>query len=81
MRVINEVVRIIDAREKEKEYANKKYEYRKEFIDIEARKVFQTGKVAISMIKYAYGFNHYGLREVMINNNMVESICPRYEKN
>ena len=37
MRAIKEVVRIIDGREKEKEYINMKYGYRKEFIDMGAR--------------------------------------------
>ena len=80
MRAIKEVVRILDAREKEKEYVNKKYRYRKEFIDMEVRNVFQTGKVTTSMIKCAHRFNHYGLREAIINNNMVESICPQCEE-
>ena len=79
-RATQEVVRTIDAREKEEEHANKKYGHRKEFIDMEARNVFQTGKVTTSMIKCAHGFNHYGLREAMMNNNMVESTCPRCEK-
>ena len=47
---------------------------------MEARNVFQTGKVATSMIKCAHRFNHYGLGEAIINNNMVESMCPQCEK-
>ena len=70
---------MIDAREKEDEHASDKCGYRKEFIDKEARNAFQTGKVMTSMIKCAHGFNHYGLREAMINNDMVESMCPRCE--
>ena len=57
-----------------------KYGHRKEFIDIEARNAFKMGKVATLMIKYSHRFNHYGLRETMINNNIVEAICPRCEK-
>ena len=78
--MIKEVLRIIDVREKEKEYVSLKYGYRKEFIDMEARNVFQTGKVTSSMIKCAHRFNHYGLGEAIINNNMVESMCPQCEK-
>ena len=80
LRAIKEVVRIINAREKEEEYATKKYQYRKEFIDIEVRNVFKTGKVTTSMIKYAHRFNHYGMREVIIINNMVEATFSRCEK-
>ena len=32
------------------------------------------------MIKCAHRFNHYGLREAMINNNMVETAYPRCKK-
>ena len=79
-RSIKEVVRIIDTRENEEEYTKKKYGHRKEFIDIEARNLFKIGKVTTSMIKCAHRFNHYGLREAMINNNMVETAYPRCKK-
>ena len=79
-RAIKEVIRIVDAREKEKEHALKKHGCKKEFVDMEARNDFKIGKVTTSMIKCAHGHNHYGLREAMINNNMVEATCPRCEK-
>ena len=44
-RAIKEVIRIIDAREKEEEYAVKKHGHKKEFVDLEARNSFQMGKV------------------------------------
>ena len=47
---------------------------------MEAKNVFQTGKVKTSMIKYTYRFNHYGLREAIINNNIVESIYLQCKK-
>ena len=47
---------------------------------MEERNTFQTGKVTTSMIKCAHGFNHYGLREAIINDDMVESMCPWCEK-
>ena len=49
-------------------------------MNIEARNAFRMGKVITSMIKCAHGFNHYGLREAMINNNIVEATCPRCKK-
>ena len=60
-RSINEVIRILDAREEESKYAERKYRYKKDFIDIEARNTFNIGKVTASMIKCAHGYNYYGL--------------------
>ena len=51
---------------------------KKWFIDLEARNAFSGNKVTASIIKYANGFNHYGLRHVMINNKMIKSYCLRY---
>ena len=31
------------------------------------------------MMKFAHGFNHYGARDEMINNKMIDAICPRCE--
>ena len=81
-RVIKEVIRIIDAREKEEEHAKNKHRYRKDFIDMEAMNVFATGKALTSMKKCSRGFDHCGSREVMINNNMVEAahlMCKEVE--
>ena len=30
----------------------------------------------LSMISCVYGFNHYGVREVLLNNNMKGNKCP-----
>ena len=79
-KAVNEVVRIVDAREEESKHVEKKYGHKKEFIDIEARNAFKIGKVTPSMMKCAHGYNHYGVREAMINNNMVDSMCPRCEQ-
>lgn len=79
-KAIKEVIRIIDTRENEEEYAKNKCRYRKDFICMKARNAFATGKASTSMIKCAHGFNHYGLREAIINNNMVEAACLRIEK-
>ena len=29
------------------------------------------------MIKCVYGFNHFGIRSTLINNNEIEESCPR----
>ena len=76
MRPIKEVLRVIDVKEEEKRYAWKKYRYKEDFIDLEARNTFCANKVMTSMIKCAHRYNHYGLRHAMINNNLVEANCP-----
>ena len=78
-RSIKEVIRILDARKEENEYAKKKYKHKFEFIDIEARNAFMAGKVTTAMIKFVHGFNHYGLRDAMVNEQMFEATCPRCE--
>jgi len=79
-RAIKEIIRIADAREEEKEYAKEKFNHRAEFIDMEARNAFSTGEVTTAMIKLAHGFNHYGLRDAMINDQMFDATCPRCEE-
>jgi len=77
MRPRKEVLRVIDAKEEEKRYTRKKYGYKEDFIDLEARNTFCPNKVTTSMIKCAHRYNHYWLRHAMINNNLVEANCPR----
>ena len=79
LRAINEIMWIIDTEYSENEYVKKKHGYKYDFIDKKARNTFKVGRVIISMIKYVYGYNHYGKRDKMINDYMVETICPRCE--
>ena len=53
----------------------KKYKEKSEWIDMEARKVFKSG-VSSSMLKCAYGYNHCGTKQKIINENKTE-MCPR----
>ena len=76
-RSIQEVIQIIDTREVELKYVEKKFEYKKDFIDIEARNMFQTSKVMASIVKCTHRYNHYRLRDAMINNNIVDTYCLR----
>jgi len=48
-----------------------------DFIDGAARNAFSNKKVTSSMIACSHGYNHYGLREVLINKNNIGSKCPR----
>jgi len=76
-RSIKEAVRIIDAKEREYNYAKEKLGYKVSFVDVWAREAFRSKAVTTSMIKCASGFNHYGLRNELINNKMIGSECPR----
>ena len=46
---------------------------------MEEQNAFKVGRVTTSMIKCAHGCNHCGKRDAMINDHMVEAICPRCE--
>ena len=70
-RAVKEVIRILDAREEENEYARRKYKHKFEFIDMEARNAFKTGDVTTAMIKFTHGFNHYRIRNSIINKEIV----------
>ena len=77
MRSVKEMLRVIDSKEEERKQAKKKLEYKVNFVDLEARNSFRANNVTTSIIKCAYGFNHYGLRHSMINDNLIEENCPR----
>ena len=77
---VNEILRIVDTRKLEKSYANKKYSSRIDFIDIEARNTFSIKDVVASMIKCANGYNHYSVRESIINKNIIRNKCLRYSE-
>jgi len=72
MRSIKEILRVIDAREEEKKQAQKKLGYKTDFIDLEARDSFKAHNIIISTIKCAHSYNYYGLRYVIINDNLIE---------
>ena len=66
---------MLNARENKRKHAKKKLRCKKDFIDLEARNSFKLKKVVTSMIKCSTRHNHYGLRDAMINNDMVEATC------
>ena len=69
--LVSEAVRILDARKSEKEYTMKKYNSRKDFIDLKVRNVFSIKQVIPSIIKCSHGYNYYSLRSTIINNNII----------
>lgn len=76
-RSVQETIRIIDARDAERAYGKDKLKHNYDSIDLEARNAFDPNKLTASAIKCAYGYNHYGLRDALINKNMIEAYCPR----
>lgn len=76
-RAVQEVVRIIDSKKAEEQYQKRKLGCKYDFIDKNARNSFKASKATPSIIKCAHGFNHYGVRESMFNDNMIDEQCPR----
>jgi len=72
---VKEVIRKADARQLMKQYVQKKYPTNHNFIDIEARNSFGSKRIMLSMILCAHGFNHYGVREALLNNNIKGNKC------
>ena len=66
-RAIKEVIREIDTKIDEKEYARKKLRDNYNFYNIEVRNLFTKSKVITSMIKCANGINPYRVHNNMIN--------------
>ena len=62
-REVQETIRVIDGKIAEKQCGKKKIGLRCDFVDAEARNVFNSKVVTASMIKCAHGFNHFGLRD------------------
>jgi len=79
-RSINEIIRIENTIAIEVEQEKEKYPAICDLIDIEARDIFATGKTMRAMIKYCHSFNHYGIRDVEINQNNTSSECPCYSQ-
>ena len=78
-RSAQEVLRMNDSKEAEKQHAKKKLGYDHKLIDIEVRNAFKANKVTLSIIKCACRQNHYRVRESMFNNDMVKECCLQYE--
>ena len=73
---VKEAVRIADAESSLEEYIKEKYKHNADFVDIEARRAFNSKEVTASIIKCSHSFNHYGVREALINNKLIGDECP-----
>lgn len=78
-RSIQETLRIVDAKEDEKKHGECKLGCKYEFVDKEAQNAFNPRNATTSMMKCAHGHNHFGLRDSMTNNNVIEKCFPRYQ--
>ena len=74
---MKETIRMIDTNQSECQHAKRKFGKRINFIDTNARGAFKTKSVSVLMIKCANAFNHYGVKNKVINKGMVDSECPR----
>jgi len=74
---IKEAIRICDGIEEEERYGRRKLTYSYDMIDREARTSIPKNKMSNSMMKCVHGYNHYGLRNSIINRNSTEETCPR----
>ena len=67
---MKELIRINDSIEKEYEYANQLFPTTIQLLDLNARNYFNKGTFQ-SMIKYSTKFNLYGMKNQLINHNIV----------
>ena len=52
-----------------------KYRDKYEVFDLKARNAFTTKSATTSIIKYAYEYNWYQLKDTIVNSNMIGSEC------
>ena len=77
---MKEVIRIADGKTLLLEYVKSKYPTNYNFINVEASNLFRNKRVTASMISYSLWFNHYSIRESLINNNLKGGEYPRYSE-
>ena len=65
--MISKIIQIEDMVKAEELHAKQKYGCWVDFIDLEAKNAFPKYKVTTLIIKCTYRYNHYRLRDYMIN--------------
>ena len=61
-RLTKETMRLIDSETSECEHTKKKFSYKIDFADVNAREAFKTKSASVSVLKCASGHNHYRVR-------------------
>jgi len=74
---IKEAIRIEDGKRQEDTYRQRKFPHYHDMIDPDAREAIPINKITPSLTKCVHGFNHFGIRSALINNNEIEESCPR----
>ena len=74
---VKEAMRIVDADKFFREQNKEKYKYYSDFIDMKAKDTFSNKKVIASIIKCSHGYNHYGVRDTVMNKNLKGFKYPR----
>jgi hypothetical protein len=73
-RGIKETIRIVDSRKAEYEYTYRKFEDKVKLINLKARNLFSKSATT-SNIKCSIKFNHYSMRDILINSRQVDNSC------
>ena len=73
---MKEMVRICDAIKEEQNYIDRKFKNNSEVINMNIRNCFLIGSVKVSTLKYCYSFNHYAVRDRIMNHRLVNKECP-----
>jgi len=72
---VKELIRIANGRQAMEEYLKDKFSNNHNFIDGGARNVFSNKRVTVSIISCSHGYNHYGIREALLNKNNKGDDC------
>ena len=76
---ISVLIREVDTKKRERDYAASKFPEYYEWLDLEARKAFYEW-VRAETLKCVTDYNHYGFRDKKINNNLMDEKCPRCQQ-
>ena len=77
---IKETIRYVDSEATFDNYVKEKFKYNTGFVDVGARNLFKSKDITASVIKYAYGYNHYSIRDTIINGKSLGSEYLRYNE-
>ena len=78
-KLISILMRKVDAKKWERDYAASKFPEYYKWLDLEAQNTFHEG-VGAGILKCLMGYNYYGSRDKKINNNLMDDKCPRCQQ-
>ena len=64
----------------QKKICKRKIWTQNKIIDVKARSAFKINKITMSMMKCAHGCNHCGERYLMMNKDITNQECPRFNE-